>query len=80
MPIYEYVCPGCDLKFEVFHRTVHNWEKSSCPSCPSCHGTAEKVLSLFASFSKSPDGESTAIAGGGPSCASCTLPNCDTCG
>ncbi len=38
MPIYEYVCPGCELKFEVFHRTVHNGEKASCPSCslPNC--------------------------------------------
>ncbi len=38
MPIYEYVCPGCDLKFEVFHRTAHNGEKTSCASCtlPNC--------------------------------------------
>jgi putative FmdB family regulatory protein len=77
MPIYEYVCLGCHLKFEVFHRAAHNREKTSCPSCQASAG---KVLSLFASFSKSPDGESTAIAGGGPSCASCSLPNCDTCG
>ncbi|MGB2769697.1 MAG: zinc ribbon domain-containing protein, partial [Candidatus Zixiibacteriota bacterium] len=44
MPIYEYTCQPCDLKFEILHR---NSEERK-PACPEC-GT-EEVSRLFSVF------------------------------
>jgi putative FmdB family regulatory protein len=42
MPIYEYVCKGCDKRFELLVRA------STAVECPSCHGkSVEKQLSVF---------------------------------
>ena len=44
MPIYEYVCDGCQQRFE---RYVRAWGESV--SCPRCGGRSlEKQLSRFA--------------------------------
>ncbi len=44
MPIYEYVCAGCDHHFETL---VRAWGEAV--SCPSCHNQeVEKQLSSFA--------------------------------
>jgi putative FmdB family regulatory protein len=56
VPVYEYVCRGCERRFERYVRT---WsEEVGCPHC----GTAEvdKQLSTFAMA-----GSSTGNGGGG---------------
>jgi putative FmdB family regulatory protein len=41
MPIYEYQCRSCSLKFEVHRR----FEEHSGASCPKCHSEARRVIS-----------------------------------
>ena len=76
MPIYEYVCSGCGLKFELLRPLSQSDEEAPCPSC---HKSAKRKLSAFAAFSKSESGFPTAIAGMGSACASCSATSCDTC-
>ncbi len=75
MPIYEYVCPGCDLKFELLRPLSQAGEAASCPRCQQSAG---RVLSTFASFSTDESGLTSPV--GGNSCASCGATSCDTCG
>ena len=74
MPIYEYVCPGCECKFELLRPLSKSTESASCPRC---HKTAERVLSTFACFSTDNSGMTSAL--GGNPCASCGATGCDTC-
>jgi len=74
MPIYEYVCPKCDLKFDQLRRLSQADEEASCPRCQN---TAKRVLSTFCSFSKDESGLTSSI--GGSSCASCSAASCDSC-
>jgi putative FmdB family regulatory protein len=61
MPLYEYVCRGCDEKFEKY---VRAWGEAV--SCPRCRGEdVEKQLSRFA-FGGT--GGFVASAGGGCGC------------
>ena len=75
MPIYEYVCPHCESKFELLRPMSRAAEKVSCPQCQQ---KAERVLSVFASFSRDESGLTAPV--GGNSCASCGAASCDTCG
>ena len=75
MPIYEYVCPACELKFEMLRPMSRSHEKAACPDCKQ---ESERVLSTFACCSMDESGMSSAIGGGG-SCASCASGNCSTC-
>ena len=77
MPIYEYVCCDCSLKFELLRPFSQANDRASCPRC---HNTAERKLSTFASFSKNEAGGFTPVAGTGSSCASCGATSCNTCG
>jgi putative FmdB family regulatory protein len=64
MPIYEYVCGGCERRFE---RLVRRFDEAvTCPSCASA--AVEKQLSVFAVGSVS-SGPAFAGCGAGP-CAS----------
>jgi len=74
MPIYEYVCPGCELKFELLRSLSQSGEGAPCPECQQ---GAERVLSTFACFSTDDSGFSSPV--GGSSCASCGASSCDTC-
>jgi len=74
MPIYEYVCPDCEFKFELL-RPVS--QASEAASCPRCHQSAERVLSTFACFSTDESGLTSPV--GGNPCASCDATTCDTC-
>ena len=74
MPIYEYVCPACEVKFELLRPLSQAGEKASCPHC---HQNSERVLSTFACFSTDDSGLSSPI--GGNPCASCGADSCDTC-
>lgn len=75
MPIYEYLCPSCNSKFEL-RRSFSQADEAA--SCPSCHAIAKKLFSLFAAFSKSAEGESTSI-GGSDICSTCPATSCATC-
>jgi len=74
MPIYEYVCSDCDVKFELL-RPLSQFAEAA--SCPHCRQSAERVLSNFACFSRDESGVSSMI--GGNPCASCGADSCDTC-
>jgi len=75
MPLYEYFCPTCNQKFELL-RSMSRAEETA--TCPSGHPGANRVLSLFASFSKGEDGSMLPV--GGSPCASCATGACSTCG
>ncbi|MFH1142075.1 MAG: zinc ribbon domain-containing protein [Chloroflexota bacterium] len=65
MPVYEYLCPNCEAKFERL-RPMSNGHQARCPDC----GTqAPRVLSMFATFARGAGGEMSPVAGGGYACA-----------
>lgn len=74
MPLYEYSCSKCSLKFELLRSISQCDEKAPCPRC---HNSAERMLSTFASFSKSSSGITTSL--GGSPCSSCDTSACDSC-
>ena len=74
MPIYEYVCPHCEVKFEMLRPFSQAKEPAPCPECKEI---AERVLSVFASFSKDEGGLTSPV--GGSSCSTCSSGNCSTC-
>jgi putative FmdB family regulatory protein len=75
MPIYEYFCPNCKLKFELLRPLSQSNETASCPHC---HNGTERIFSSFASFSKSSEGVSTPIGGDSP-CSTCSAISCAAC-
>ncbi len=61
MPVYEYLCPHCENKFERL-RPMSDGLQSRCPDC----GTeAPRVLSMFAAFARGSAGEVSPVAGSG---------------
>ncbi|MBE0415188.1 MAG: zinc ribbon domain-containing protein [Dehalococcoidia bacterium] len=76
MPIYEYICPGCNVRFEL-RRSFS--EAGDSATCPKCHAPARKLFSTFAAFSKSDSGESAPISGTGNFCGTCPATSCATC-
>jgi len=76
MPIYEYVCLNCNLKFELL-RALSQADKGA--SCPRCHSIARRVFSSFSAFSEGDEGISTAISGSN-SCTTCSAASCAACG
>ena len=75
MPVYEYLCPRCDSRFELL-RPISRADEAV--SCPRCNNDTRRLLSPFASFSRSAEGISTPTAGASP-CSTCTAASCDTC-
>jgi len=71
MPIYEYSCSKCRLKFEVLRAMSQAGEDAPCPKCG---GKAKRVPSLFSASS-----EGSPVAGTGSSCSSCSATTCDSC-
>jgi putative FmdB family regulatory protein len=65
MPIYEYECPGCGLRFDR-RVTMHAPE----PACPTC-GAADvrRLISVFAATGTATEAPRTAI--GGPPAGGC---------
>jgi len=76
MPIYEYGCSGCCLKFELLRPMA----EADGVECPRCHGPAKRLLSRFASFSRSAEGVTAPNTGSGHSCGSCSSGSCGSCG
>ncbi len=75
MPLYEYFCPICSQKFELLRPMSRSEEPATCPNG---HPGANRIISLFASFTKGEDGGVSAV--GGSACAACVSGNCTTCG
>ncbi len=76
MPLYEYLCHDCHLKFEAL-RTFNQADKPM--PCPRCQGKrTRRAISRFAAFSKEGEGGSRSLAGN--PCSSCSSGSCSTCG
>jgi putative FmdB family regulatory protein len=60
MPIYEYVCPKCSLKFELKRPFS---EASEDAPCPQCHTSAKRVFSSPSISSVSEYGQHLAKGG-----------------
>ena len=75
MPLYEYICPDCGVKFEMMRPISCSAEDVPCPQCKS---QAKRVLSSFAAFSKDESGLVTPTAGGS-ACSSCSSGSCNSC-
>ena len=65
MPLYEYMCGTCDNLFSEL-RPISRMDEEAF--CPSCAGSSQRQLSVFASYSTGANGEVSAIAGGGGGC------------
>jgi len=76
MPLYEYYCQTCGSRFE---RLRPMSRADEAVTCPQGHPGAQRVLSLFASFSKGAEGNTTPL-GGSSGCAACTSSSCAACG
>ncbi len=79
MPIYEYRCSDCDVKFE---KLVPLSRADEQPPCPQCAGeNTRKLLSTFAAVRGSSNGfaESASSPSSGGGCGSCGGGNCSTC-
>ena len=74
MPLYEYLCPVCRLKFELLSRAGQMDNEAICPHCQS---TSKRVLSTFRSFSKDAQGFSTPT--GSNPCSGCSSGSCQSC-
>ncbi|RPI75409.1 MAG: zinc ribbon domain-containing protein [Ignavibacteriales bacterium] len=55
MPLFEYKCTKCSIRFEILHKSVSNIEEVKCPECHSTE--IKKLLSSFsaAGFSSGSD-------------------------
>ncbi len=47
MPLYEYICPTCDHRFEKLQSM-----SSTGADCPNCEQPAKRAISVFASVTK----------------------------
>jgi len=62
MPIYEYRCRVCDLKFEVLQKMGEDGKGLKCSKCGADNPT--KVFSVFASSASSDNSSSTCTSKG----------------
>ena len=75
MPIYEYFCPQCNLKFELLRPLD---QSNVTASCPRCHNEANRMVSCFTSASKGTEEVSPPIGGSSP-CSTCSALTCAAC-
>jgi len=77
MPLYEYYCADCKIKFEALRRMS---QADDPIACVRCQGTnTSRTISTFAAISKESGGESRSL-GDTSGCASCSATSCATCG
>ena len=74
MPLYEYVCPNCNLKFELLRSLTQVNEEAFCPRC---RNNAKRIFSTFAAVSKDESGTTSPISN---PCGGCSAISCDSCG
>ena len=77
MPLYEYHCTDCKIKFEA----LRGMSQADSPiACVHCEGmSTSRAISLFSAISRGNGGESRPL-GGKSGCASCSATSCATCG
>jgi len=62
MPLYEYHCLDCHARFEKLTKS----ENADSIPCPTCGGNrARRLISVFASFSRSSEAATATVSGGG---------------
>ena len=66
MPIYEYFCPDCAVKFEELRAIKAADGVATCPQCAGEH--AARVLSLFFAASGGPKTAAQPVSMGGACC------------
>ena len=66
MPIYEYVCSNCRLRFEK----LQSMNANGGTTCPACGHSVQRALSLFSAHTQGENGEALPIAGTG-GCSGC---------
>ena len=71
MPLYEYDCKDCDIKFELLRPMSRVDEDAPCPECSQM---SPRGLSVFSSFSTGEKGELAPVGGGG--CGGCGPGGC----
>jgi putative FmdB family regulatory protein len=71
MPLYEYVCEKCELKFEALRPASRMDEPAPCPKG---HAVSHRVLSMFSALVSDGYGEAEAPSGMGGCGGGCT--NC----
>jgi putative FmdB family regulatory protein len=73
MPIYEYICRDCEIKFEV----LRSFSRADDPiECKICEGenTSRTVSAAFARSN------GRAVAGSSSGCSGCRGGSCSSCG
>lgn len=77
MPIYEYLCGGCNKPFD---RIVKAGTPDSEIACTHCgEKKAMKKISMFSFGSRSKSGDYVSAPSSGHSCGSCGTHHCSTC-
>ena len=71
MPIYEYACTNCDIRFD---RMRSMSEADDPADCPQCRAVVGRCASTFAS--RGANGK----VSGGSSCGGCAGGSCASCG
>ncbi len=74
MPIYEYLCQKCNLRFEVLKRNFSD----QAEICPQCGNSGSKRV--FSVFGFSSGGKFVSSSSKGSGCSTCKVKNCDSCG
>ncbi len=77
MPLYEYICHDCDIKFEALRPMSKANETIHCKNCESLN--TARVLSLFATIGSKSSAEANSNHGGhscGGNCGNCGSGSC----
>ena len=75
MPIYEFICQGCDKRFEEL---IYKQEDMGRLQCPACAGTDyRRIFSRFGMVSGG--GAEPGLQTSSRSCSGCTAASCSTC-
>ncbi len=67
MPMYEYECKSCGARFDLLRGMHQSDEGITCAVCSSPQ--VQRLLSLFASFSKDSSGSATTLSDTGGGCS-----------
>jgi putative FmdB family regulatory protein len=73
MPIYEYYCPDCDIRFEARRTIAEADQPMPCIHCQNKH--AQRIVSNFATHTGNGGASSS-----GSACGACSTKHCSTCG
>ena len=65
MPLYEYKCETCSHTFDRL-RSIGRMDDEAL--CPDCGNDSQRQMSVFVSFSATPNGDARPIASGGGGC------------